>query len=135
MKIKIQDLLAFSQHAPITLPRIPFAIQERSEPQATFSSILTCTFDSANAKPSYRPCTYTLTFIALAVCSTLSLSYYARTQTVSLMHRAQFLFLYILHKTQVTTILHKLSLPITSNISLLPTSLHNRGVQGSHNAA
>lgn len=98
MKMKTQDFLAFSQHAPTTLHRTSSATQERPETQATFSSILTRTFDSENAKPSYRTCTYTPTFTALAVCSSLSLSCYARTQTASLMHRAQFLSLYILRQ-------------------------------------
>lgn len=98
MNIKTQDLLAFSQHAPTTLPRTSFATQERREPQATFTSTITCTFDSVNAKPSYRPYTYTPTFTASAVCSSLSLSCYGRIQPASLMHRAQFLFLYTLRQ-------------------------------------
>lgn len=98
MKIKTQDLLAFSQHAPTTLSRTSFATQDKPEPQTTFSSILTCTFDSANAKPSYRLCTYTPIFTTLAVCSSLSLSCRTRTQPASLMHRAQFIFLYTLRQ-------------------------------------
>lgn len=52
---------------------LPLLLEMGQSPQVPFLTILICTCDSVNAKHSYRPCTYTPTFTALAICSSLSL--------------------------------------------------------------
>lgn len=98
-KIRSRDSQAFSC-TQTTLPGTSFPKTGQS-PRITFLSILPCTCDSVNAKQNCRPCAYTHlhTFTVSIVCSSLSLSCRVRTQTASLMHRAQFLFLQAVRET------------------------------------